>query len=86
MSVKLSDLHRAKRGAAALIACVVEAMGEVDPAFKSRFLGNLDKAYYKFRDDTEDDVTQELELLSWAKEYLTGWNMVTGQGKPFLVD
>jgi hypothetical protein len=86
MTTQLSDFHRAKRGMAALIACVVETMNEADPSFKGRFLVNLDKAYYKFRDDTDGDVSEELTFLSWARECLTGFNMVTGHGKPFLAD
>ena len=33
---------------------------------------------------TDRSVKQDLELLSWTRELLTGWNFVTGQGKPFL--
>lgn len=32
----------------------------------------------------EGDVRQEMELLSWTREYLTGFSQITGQGKPFL--
>jgi hypothetical protein len=86
MANQLSDLHRVKRGVAALVTCVVATLNESDPSFQKRFLEKLDKAYYKFRDDTDGDVTQELELLSWTTEYLSGWNKVTGQGKPLLAD
>ena len=86
MTEKTTDLHRAKRGVAALTACVVQTLNESDPTFRERFLENLGNVYYQFRDDTEGDVIQELELFSWTREYLTGWNMVTGQGKPLLKD
>jgi hypothetical protein len=46
----------------------------------------LGRAYREFKDNTDGDVIQELELLSWTREYLTGWNNITGQGKPFLSD
>jgi hypothetical protein len=29
-------------------------------------------------------VRHELELLSWTRSLLTGFNLITGQGKPFL--
>ncbi|MBN9555564.1 MAG: hypothetical protein J0H61_13000 [Alphaproteobacteria bacterium] len=82
MTEKLTELHRAKRGVAALTACVVQTLNESDPTFQERFLERLGKAYYQFRDDTDGDVTQELELFQWTREYLTGWNPITGQGKP----
>jgi hypothetical protein len=86
MAEQLSDLHRAKRGMAALVTCVVQTLNETDPSFQERFLANVSKAYYKFRDDTDGDGTEELELLSWTREYLTGFSHLTGQGKPFLAD
>jgi hypothetical protein len=60
-------------------------LNETDPTFQKRFLDRLSKAYGEIRDNWEgDDLNQELELLSWTREYLTGWNKVTGQGAPFL--
>ena len=84
MTEKLTELHRAKRGMAALTACVVQTLNESDPTCLERFLKNLGQVYGGFRDDTDGDVTQELELFQWTREYLTGWNMITGQGKPLL--
>jgi hypothetical protein len=78
------DLFRAKRGVAAMFACLVQTINETDPSFQERFSAKLVEGYREFKDHTEGDVTQELELFSWTREYLTGWNMITGQGKPFL--
>jgi hypothetical protein len=86
MANQLSDLHRAKRGVAALVTCVVQTLNESDPTFRKRFLDRLENAYHEFRDNTEGDVIQELELLNWTREYLTGFNTIKGQGKPFLAD
>jgi hypothetical protein len=84
MANQLSDLDRTKRAVAALVTCVVTTLNETEPSFQERFLANLDKAYCKFRDDTGDDVIQELELLSWTRSLLTGFDHIRGQGKPFL--
>jgi hypothetical protein len=84
MATEGSDLHRAKRGVAAMFACLVQTINETDPSFQERFSAKLVEGYREFKDNTEGDVTQELELFSWTREYLTGWNMITGQGKPFL--
>ena len=84
MTANTTDLHRAKRGMTAVVACLVQTLNETDPSFKERFLKRLEKAYQEFRDNMEGDVRQELEAISWTREYLTGWNPITGQGKPFL--
>jgi len=80
----LSNLHRAKRGVAILATCIVQTLNESDPSFQERFLERLGHAYRELKDNTDGDVIQEMELLSWTREYLTGWNMITGQGEPFL--
>jgi hypothetical protein len=82
----LSDLHRTKRGVAALATCIVQTLNETDPTFQERFLARLGEAYSEFKDNTDGDTIQELELFTWTREYLTGFSMITGQGKPFLGD
>jgi hypothetical protein len=84
MGVQTTDLHRAKRGVAILATCVVQTLNESDPSFQERFLNRLGRAYRELKDNSEGDVIQEMELLAWTREYLTGFNLVTGQGKPFL--
>lgn len=50
--------------------------------FPERFLKNLDDAYYHFKDDSATvsadgkprSVIGALEILSWTREMLTGWN------------
>lgn len=79
-----TDLHRAKRGTAVLAACIVQTLNESDPSFAPRFLERLSKAYRVVKDEWDGDVIQELELLSWTREYLTGFSQITGQGEPFL--
>jgi hypothetical protein len=79
-------LFRAKQGMAALATCIVQTLNETDPTFQDRFLERLGRAYYKIRDGEqwEGDVIQELELLNWTRELLTGFDKIKGQGKPFL--
>lgn len=85
-SSQTSDLDRAKRGMAILVTCVVQTLNESDSTFQTRFLDRLSKAYLLVRDESDGDVRQELELLSWTRSYLTGFDRVEGQGKPFLED
>ena len=78
------DLRSAKRGAAILATCIVQTLNESDPSFRDRFLKRLTGAYYELRDNTDGEVRHEMELVAWTRELLTGWNWLTGQGKPFL--
>ncbi len=85
MNAALSDLHRAKRGTAVLAVCIVQTLNESDPTFQERFLARLGEAYYEIRDNWEGvDLRQELELLQWTRALLTGFDMIEGQGDPFL--
>lgn len=79
-----TDLHRAKTGVAILTTCVVQTLNESDPSFQDRFLKRLGNAYRELKDNSEGDVIQEMELLSWTRELLTGFSVHTGQGEPFL--
>lgn len=79
-----SDLDHSMRGTAALAACIVQTLSESDPSYHERFLRRLAAAYVVFRDDTDGDVAQEIQLLSWVRSDLTGFDFVQGQGAPFL--
>ena len=81
MTAEPTDLHRAKRGVAILAACVVQTLNESDPSFQARFLERLARAYRELKDNSEGDVVQEMELLSWTRELITGFSFVTGQCK-----
>ncbi len=82
-----TELHRAKRGMAVLVTCLVETLNKSDPSFKDQFLETMEQAYHKVKDSGwGDDVIQELELLQWTREFLTGFSRIEGQGKPFLSD
>ena len=83
---KTNDLHQARSATAILATCIVQTLNESDPSFQDRFLKRLAQAYSEVRDNSEGDVIQELELLSWTRELLTGFSFVSGQGKPFLGD
>ncbi|MCR5874397.1 hypothetical protein LRS10_09600 [Phenylobacterium sp. J426] len=84
MSDGLSELHHSKRGVAVLATCIVQTLNEGDPTFQERFLKKLTDAYYELRDNSEGDQRNEMELLSWTRELLTGFSQFSGQGKAFL--
>lgn len=81
-----TDLDHLKKATAVLAACVVQTLDESDPSFETRFLERLERAYRELKDNTDGDVQHEMELLSWTRSLLTGFDMVSGQGTPFLKD
>jgi hypothetical protein len=87
---QIDDLHRAKRGVAVLASCIVQTINESDPSFERRFLERLSAAYSLVKDNEDGhwngDVIQELELLAWTREYLTGFSHIRGQEPEFLKD
>jgi hypothetical protein len=83
MADSLTDLHRGKRGMAMLAACIVQTINESDSSFQDRFLERLSPGYRELKDNSEGDVIQEIELLSWTREYLTGWNTISGKASRF---
>lgn len=84
MADQAADLIHLKKGMAVLTACVVETLNQSDPSFQTRFLEKLALAYGELKDNTDGEVRQQLELLAWTRELLTGFNPVTGQGQPFF--
>ena len=92
MSAQEDDLWQLKTGTAALAVCIVRTLQKSDPDFEERFLENLERAYYHFReqegwtraDGSPRPVQNILEVLAWTREFLTGWNPALGKMKPFL--
>lgn len=79
-------LFQSKKAVAILATCIVQTIGETDHTFPQRFQNRLRQAYLHLRDDSQDTASEEMELLQWTMEYLSGFDMVNGQGKPFLSD
>lgn len=86
MEDKRSDLHRAKLGMTMVAACLVQTLNETDPTFQERFLKRMAAAYRELKDNTDGDVKEQMEAISWTRELLTGWDPINGQGNPFLSD
>jgi hypothetical protein len=81
------DLNGVKRATAILATCIVQTLNEADPSFQRRFVERLDRAYGEIRNDPDKypgPPYHELELLTWVRTLLTGFNPSTGQGRPFL--
>jgi hypothetical protein len=86
-SLKNDNLRQVKIAIAALAACLVDALKESDPLITQKFVARLDAAREKFRNNSDADPQQVLDVLHWATEMLNGWNPVPGQDGPvFVVD
>jgi hypothetical protein len=74
-----------RRSIAVLFGCLVEALDERDPGFRDAVTRKIDDAYAKVREPFQKgDPLYDTEIISWAREIVTGFNMSSGQGKPFL--
>jgi hypothetical protein len=86
MPTNKDNLFHAKSGVAVLATCIVQTINEVDDTFRERFLDRLSRAYRELRDEPVGDQVDDLELLSWTRELLTGFSITNGQGPTFLRD
>lgn len=84
MADQPSDLDRVKGATAILAACIAQALHETDTSFRPRLVAQIDRAYGMVRDDPDLLDHHDPEVLLWARELLSGFSRVTGQGKPFL--
>ncbi|UFX41776.1 hypothetical protein HAP47_0020960 [Bradyrhizobium sp. 41S5] len=72
-------LDNVKKATAILVTCLVDAL---DEEAKARFIANLDRSYAKIRNDANDQ--NALELISWTRTMITGFDVASGQQRPFL--
>jgi len=82
--MKATDLDHLKRGSAILVACLIQALREGDPALQDRFLNRMVEAYGDLRGKSHGNVQHELELLDWTHELLTGSSIAKAGGKSVL--
>jgi hypothetical protein len=83
-SLKNDNLRQAKIAMATLAACIVDTLKESDPSFEPRFLARLDSAREKYRNNSDADPQQVLDVLHWTTEMLRGWNPVPDQEGPIF--
>jgi hypothetical protein len=81
----VSDQDQLVWGLAALVACVARTLRKSDPTAETRLVQEIEAALAILRHHKEEKPRAE-ELLSLTKSLLTGFNLETGQGKPFLGD
>lgn len=80
------QLHDAKRGVSILVTCLVQELEARHPGITESYGERLERAYREVKDEDDNNALDRLELINWTRSLLTGWDMIKGQGKPFLAD
>jgi hypothetical protein len=75
-------LDSAKTGVATIVSALVHTLAESDPTFQERFLKRLSQAAYSRKNSTLPWDLDEVEIINWTSEFITGWSGITGQGDP----
>lgn len=78
--VKNPTLDSTKTGVATVIAALVHTLAESDPSFQERFLKRLEQAAYSRKNSENPWELDEVETIHWAREFITGWSSISGQG------
>ena len=81
MTKKTTERDNARTAAAIMFAALVK-LEDTAPGLNEGFVVNLDTAYTKIREDSDD--LNALETISWTRSMITGFDIVSGQTKPFF--
>ncbi|MBP1064597.1 hypothetical protein ACVI1J_006438 [Bradyrhizobium diazoefficiens] len=81
MTKKTTELDNVKKATAIMFAALVK-LEDTAPGLNEGFVVNLDTAYTKIREDSDD--LNALETISWTRSMITGFDIVSGQTKPFF--
>jgi hypothetical protein len=81
-TVRTTELDNVKKATAMMFAALVDTVVGTDSRQAEIFLANLDKCYAKIRNESGD--LNALELLSWTRSMITGFDIIEGQGTPLM--
>ena len=65
-----NPIDQTRLAMAALSACLVDALGESEPAFQARVEANLEHVYNIIRDMEGSSNVAAMEILHWTREFL----------------
>jgi hypothetical protein len=65
-----NPIDQTRLAMAALSACLVDALGESEPAFQARVEANLEHVYNTIRDMEGPSNVAAMEILHWTREFL----------------
>lgn len=75
-------IDETKTGIAVLVTALVHTLNESDPTFQARFLERLAQAGYSRKNGEHPSGLDEMEVLGWTTEFITGFSPIGGQGEP----
>jgi hypothetical protein len=81
-TVRTPELDNVKRATAMMFAALVDTIVGTDSPQAKIFVANLDKCYTKIRNESGD--LNALELLSWTRSMISGFDVIEGQGTPLM--
>ena len=67
--MRSNPIDQTRLAMAALSACLVDALGEGEPAFQVKVEANLEHAYNIIR-EMEGSNVAAMEILHWTREFL----------------
>lgn len=82
MTHRPTAIDDTKLGVATIVTALVDTLNETDPTFKRRFLERLGQAGYSRKNGRRPSELDEIELLNWTTEFITGFSGISGQGEP----
>lgn len=81
-TIRTPELDNVKKATAMMFAALVDVIVGTDSPQAERFAEALGKIYAHIRDDSDD--LNALELVSWTRSMITGFNMEKGQQTPLM--
>lgn len=76
------SLRTTKNATAAMFTVLVQVLDQRMPGVEAAFLERLGQAFAETKNDSAD--LNGVELMRWTQSLLTGFDLVQGQGRPFL--
>lgn len=76
------SLRTTKNATAVMFTVLVQVLEKRMPGIEAAFLDRLGQAYAEIKNDSDD--LNGLELMRWTQSLLSGFDLVHGQGSPFL--
>jgi hypothetical protein len=81
-TVRTPELDNVKKATAMMFAALVDTLAGTDSPQAAQFTEALSKVYAHIRDDSAD--LNALELVSWTRSMITGFDMANGQKTPLM--
>lgn len=76
------SLRTTKNATAMMFTVLVQVLEQRMPGIEGAFLERVGQAFAETKNDSDD--LNGVELMRWTQSLLSGFDVVNGQGSPFL--